>query len=697
MEIFIAAEAKKDIIAFHCGINHCKKDFSVLKKPYENIYKILNGKASLIVDNIKKGEWSIALPIRSKIGKNIGVLKVTSKFSGSGPDNYTTSLLRMYSLGLSYIMQNIKTNSAVKHSEDLLNRIMNAVDESILVLSPELKIIYANNFFFGLMNKLGLPPLKVGDTFLKGNPAYQRAFRNVERFYKKIIKTSKPYDSIESTVIGKGSTGYYSAKRIPILNEKNKTELILNVSRNITEEKIALINLKESEAFLENVFNSIQDGISVLDKDLNIVRTNKVMEKWYKDSMPLVGKKCYQAYYGNEKACAICPTLKTLRTGTTCNETVPHVDSSKNIIGWLDLYAYPLKDAKTGKIEGVIEYVKDITKDKASEKNLLESEVKYKELWNNAPVAYHTLNPDGIITSVNETELKMLGYDKEDMIGKPIFDFIEPSQREEAQLRFLRKIAGKETAKSGNRTYLRSDGTKIVVSLDDVLEFNEKHEVITVRTTMVDVTRQRQIEDELKNSFSKLKKTMDDAMRVITRLVEMRDPYTAGHQVRVAQLASAIAKELGLKEDSIERIRIAGLLHDLGKINVPIEILSKPGKISESEFNIIKIHPSIGYEILKEMDFPYPVAETILQHHERIDGKGYPYGLTGKDILLEAKIIMVSDVVEAMSSHRPYRPSKGMKEALREITKNKGKLYDVKVAKACLNVFKQKKFVFSDR
>ena len=455
--------------------------------------------------------------------------------------------------------------------------------------------------------------------------------------------------------------------------------------------------MKEAESFMRNVFNSIQDGISVLDNDLNIIRVNKVMEKWYKDSMPLVGKKCYEAYYGKNKPCAICPTAKTLKTGVSCNDTVPLVDINKKVIGWLDLYAYPLKNEKTGKIEGVIEYVKDITQHRVSEKNLLDSEVKYKELWNNAPVAYHTLNPDGVITSVNETELRMLGYDKDDMVGRPIFDFIEASQREEAQLRFLRKIAGKETTKSGNRTYLRSDGSRIVVSLDDVLEYNERHEVTAVRTTMVDVTRQRQIEDELKNSFSKLKKTMDDAMRVITRLVEMRDPYTAGHQVRVAQLACAIAKELGLPEDSIERIRIAGLLHDLGKINVPIEILSKPGKISESEFNIIKIHPSIGYEILKEMDFPYPVAETVLQHHERIDGKGYPYGLTGKDILLEAKIIMVSDVVEAMSSHRPYRASKGMKEALKEITKNKGKLYDIKVAKACLGVFNKKIFAFTDR
>ncbi|OGF49489.1 MAG: hypothetical protein A2231_01695 [Candidatus Firestonebacteria bacterium RIFOXYA2_FULL_40_8] len=694
MEIFIAKDAEKDVVSFYCDANSCKENFTVLNKPYEDIHRLLHGKVPVVTRKLTENNWSISIPIRSKIGHNIGVLRITS---GSNPDNYTTSLLRLFSLGLSYIIQNLKTNNAVKHSDDLLKKIMDAVDESILVLSPDIRIVYANTYFFNSMKQLGLPPLKIGDFFLKGNPEYQKAFKNVEGYYRKIVKTKKPHDTLDTTVQGSAKTGYYSAKRIPLLDENNKLELILNVSRNVTEEKTTLNNLKESEAFLNNVLDSIQDGISVLDKDLKILRVNKVMENWYKDSMPLVGKKCYQAYYGKNTSCAVCPTQKTLKTGVTCNETVPRMDKNKKIIGWQDLYAYPLKNAKTGKTDGVIEYVKDITKDKASEKNLLDSEVKYRELWDNAPVAYHTLNPDGVVTSVNETELKMLGYDKDEMVGKPIFDFIEPAQREEAQLRFLRKIAGKETIRSGNRVYLRSDGSKIVVSLDDVLEYNEKHEVISVRTTMVDVTRQRQIEDQLKNSFSKLKKTMDDAMRVITRLVEMRDPYTAGHQVRVAQLACAIAKELGLSEDSIERIRIAGLLHDLGKINVPIEILSKPGKISESEFNIIKVHPSIGYEILKEMDFPYPVAETVLQHHERIDGKGYPYGLTGKDIILEAKIVMVSDVVEAMSSHRPYRASKGTKEALKEISKNKGKLYDLKVAKACLNVFKLKKFHFTDR
>lgn len=706
MEIYIADNKNRDRLAILCNIDSCKTNLSLKDRNYENIRKLLYDKGSMQVertpvkcnkDKITETGWSISLPIRSKINSNIGVIRVISDFSGKGPDNYTISILRLYSMGLSYIIQNVYASTELRTSDELHKKILNAVDQSILVLTPELKIAFSNDYFSNVLNLLNLPPLKAGEHMLKKDPDHQKAFPNLQGYINKVIKTKKPYSSTERSVSGKNKTLFYNSKSIPILNRNKELELILNVSNNVTAEKTANDRLKQAESFLENVFNSIQDGISVLDKDLNIVKVNKVMEAWYKDSMPLVGKKCFEAYHFRDKNCVLCPTKRTLNTGKTCHDIHPKRNKAGKIIGWVELYSYPLKNQKTGKTDGVIEYVKDITKNKEAEEFLLNSEVKYKELWNNAPIAYHTLNPDGIITSVNETELKMLGYNLEDMLGQPIFNFIDPSQREEAQLRFLRKIAGKETAKSGNRTYIRNGGAKIFVSVDDVMEYNKNHEVISVRTTMMDVTRQRQIEDELNFSFSRLKKTMDDAMRVIARLVEMRDPYTAGHQVRVAQLACAIARELGLDGDSVERIRIAGLLHDIGKINVPIEILSKPGKISESELNIIKIHPSIGYEILKEMDFPSPVAETVLQHHERLDGKGYPNALKPKDIILEARILMVADVVEAMSSHRPYRPSKGIKEALAEIQKNKGKLYDSKVAKACLNVFKKTKFVFSER
>ena len=198
----------------------------------------------------------------------------------------------------------------------------------------------------------------------------------------------------------------------------------------------------------------------------------------------------------------------------------------------------------------------------------------------------------------------------------------------------------------------------------------------------------------VKERTLKLRKALDGIIQTIALTVETRDPYTAGHQTRVAKIASAIAKEMRLEENQIEGVHIAGIIHDLGKISVPAEILSKPSRLTETEFSLIKEHPQVGYNIMKNIEFPWAIAKMVLQHHERLDGSGYPSGLTGDEILKEAKIIGVADVVEAMASHRPYRPALGIEPAIREIKKNRGVLYDPEVVDACLNVFSEKKFNF---
>ena len=186
----------------------------------------------------------------------------------------------------------------------------------------------------------------------------------------------------------------------------------------------------------------------------------------------------------------------------------------------------------------------------------------------------------------------------------------------------------------------------------------------------------------------------EETVQAMATTAEMRDPYTAGHQRRVTQLAIAIAAEMGLSEDQISGLRLAGLVHDIGKTRVPVEILTNPLKLSGAEFSIIKTHPLVGYDILKTIDFPQPVAKIVYQHHERMDGSGYPNGSSGDDIMLEAKILAVADVVEAMSSHRPYRPAIGLDKALLEISEQKGILYDAKAVEACLEICSEKDFKF---
>ncbi len=197
---------------------------------------------------------------------------------------------------------------------------------------------------------------------------------------------------------------------------------------------------------------------------------------------------------------------------------------------------------------------------------------------------------------------------------------------------------------------------------------------------------------ELQNSVKKWQKALEGSIHAMALTVEMRDSYTAGHQQRVANLAIAIAKEMDLLKDQIDGIRMAGLIHDIGKISIPAEILSKPGIINEIEFSLIKMHSKVGYDILKNIEFPWPIAEIVLQHHERMDGSGYPLGLKDKEIILESKILGVADVVEAMASHRPYRPAMGIDKALELVIENKTTLFDPDVVDVCVKIFREKGF-----
>lgn len=199
---------------------------------------------------------------------------------------------------------------------------------------------------------------------------------------------------------------------------------------------------------------------------------------------------------------------------------------------------------------------------------------------------------------------------------------------------------------------------------------------------------------KLKDQLESLTRILDQTINALALAIQMRDPYTALHQRQVTDLVCAIAEELDFAPERLKGLEVASALHDIGKIGIPLDILIKPGKITELEYSLIKEHSKVGYNILKEIKFPWPVAQIVLQHHERIDGSGYPAGLRCNDILLEAKIIAVADVVEAMTSHRPYRSSLGLDMAINEITCEKGQKFDPEVVDACLKVFANKSFHF---
>ena len=304
------------------------------------------------------------------------------------------------------------------------------------------------------------------------------------------------------------------------------------------------------------------------------------------------------------------------------------------------------------------------------------------------------LDSRGVHVDANAAFCQMTGFSREELIGVGLpHPYWPPEAYEEIEKAFQKTLRGEFG--DCELTFMRKNGERFPVSVSPSWVNDKRGNVISYFATVKDITERKRAEEELRQSYVNLQRALEGTVHVLVSAIEMRDPYTAGHQRRVTQLVCAIAKEMGLLEKQIEGIRMAGLIHDLGKINVPAEILSKPGPLTEIEFGLIKMHPQVGHDILSgAIDFPWPVAQIVLQHHERTDGSGYPQGLSGEEIILEARVLGVADVVEAMASYRPYRSALGINKALEEISGNRGVLYDPEVVDACLKLFTEKGFEF---
>ncbi len=716
--------------------------------------------------------------------------------------------------------------------------------------------------------------------------------------------------------------------------------------------QVAEKKLAEHERLLVNVFASVKDGISILDKDFTIISVNPTIEMWNPQNMPLVGKKCYKAFSDRDRVCEVCPTVQTLKSGQPAHEYVPYHDPEGVVRGWLDLFSFPLIDQETGAMKGVIEYVRDITDQKKVEDALRESEEKYRTLVEHANDGIAIIQ-DYRVMFLNRRLADMYGDTPDQIIGRMFVDFVHPSAMPKLVEHYDRRMAGKtieniyettlkmktgdpveveinarvitfngkpadlvivrdiserrnaetamkqqsdlinrmmETSPVGitmsnpqgqivfansqaehifglkkdeinQRSYndpawkitdfhgnpvlddnlpftrvmktkkpvndvrhaiQHPDGRQVMLSINAAPLLNEKSEIEAVVFTLTDITKRLKTEDSLMKSEEKfrvtaestsdllwewdipnkrldwfgdidgalgyqpgefprtidawesavhpddhdrvmamlerhlndrepyhieyrvlrkdnqiswwvdrgtalrdqkglpyrmygacsditeyrktqealqaslvrLSQTMNGTINALANTLAKRDPYTLSHQQRVTELVIAIGQVMGLSEKQLNGIRIAATLHDIGKIYVPAEILSKPARLSDAEFKIVKTHSQAGFEILESIDFDWPVAQVVLQHHERINGTGYPAGLSDRDILFEAKILAVADVVEAMLSHRPYRAAHPQDKALEEIAEHRGQRYNAEVVDICLMLFREKQFTF---
>ncbi len=320
-----------------------------------------------------------------------------------------------------------------------------------------------------------------------------------------------------------------------------------------------------------------------------------------------------------------------------------------------------------------------------TEERYRQSEEKFRLLVESAPDAIF-VQIGGCFAYVNPSAVRLFGGESaEQLLGRPLMERISPDHRE--IFRERRRLLTEERQKVPPmvQKYLKLDGSVIHVEASAVpFSYNNESGSLAY---LRDITERMLVEEKLTESRESLRKALGATVEAIALMVETRDPYTAGHQRRVSDLAGAIAEQTGIDADGLESIRMAGMIHDIGKISVPAEILSKPVRLSEIEISLIRVHPQAGYEILKDIEFPWAIAQIIRQHHERMDGSGYPQGLRGDQVCFEARILAVADVVEAMASHRPYRPGLGLESALKEISANKGSMYDERVVNACLEVF----------
>jgi len=354
----------------------------------------------------------------------------------------------------------------------------------------------------------------------------------------------------------------------------------------------------------------------------------------------------------------------------------------------------------SGKPVSILGEVRDITQRRQAEEALRVSEAQYRLLSEHMTDTIRLIDTNLKTTYVSPSAEKQRGFTHQEMLELPLEKQLTPESLNLAVGIFSEEIPRVEADPGYNPVhtldleYYCKDGTTVWAESKFSVIRDENCKPVSILAEARDITERRLAEDKLAKSYESLKKTLNDAINTMVKIVELRDPYTAGHQQKVAELATAIARTMRLEETRIDQLQMAAVTHDIGKMYVPSDILSKPGKLSKIEFDLIKTHPRSGYDIVKGMDFPSSVADAVLQHHERLDGSGYPGRLKGEDVILEAKILAVADVVEAMASHRPYRSALGINKALEEISENSGKLYDPDVVDACLELFRNEQFEF---
>lgn len=492
---------------------------------------------------------------------------------------------------------------------------------------------------------------------------------------------------------GDGEKKVFSCLKVP-LRELDSPAGIFCIMRDISHEEREIESFKSREAVNEAIIRNAPVGISVRDAVGNLLIYNKAWQTIWGSTDEIIAqdmarKRTVLKLDASDSYLAGY-TDKLLKIYTQGGELfIPEVKThavrKDGLAVWVSQHFYAILKPD-GSVQCVVVITVDISDQVYSRRALRTTQQNYKNLSETIPVGVFRaeVRENALILSMNPAFRRMFGFTEQTGQEVRLRDLILKEKDEEDILSVLLEKGRLDTREMQMK---KVDGSSFWASI--TISTLTAASVTIAEGVVNDITGRMQ-------AFQQLEKTIEGTVMAMSRLVDMKDPYTSGHQKRVAHLACAIASELGLKRDMIDGLRLAGILHDVGKMAVPTEILTKPGSITRSEVLLLREHAENGYDILKSIDFPWPVADIVLQHHERIDGSGYPMGLKGPQILTEAKILAVADVVEAMATMRPYRGSKGLHEALQTITAGSGILYDRQVAEACVRLFMEKNYNLPD-